>query len=381
MRICTSCMIPETHETIVYDGKGTCNICRQHTFKEENIDWTKREQEFLTLIEQYRGKYDYDCLVPFSGGKDSTFTLYTLIKKYKLRPLVVSYDHHFYRPNMLRNVDKTLRALGADYLKFRTNWKVVRKVMLESFLRKGDFCWHCHSGIFAYPMQIAVKFKVPLVIWGEPSAEYTSYYAHDEMEEVDEKRFNMWVNLGITAQDMAGMINVDVRELDSFNYPPLKDLKAIKCRSVCLGSYIPWDVKTQSETIMKELGWQGDEVEGVPPEYSYEKIECMMQGVRDYIKFIKRGYARVSHLTSIDIRNHRISREEAGRLVKEYEGKRPQTLDLFLKMIEMSEEEFMQIALSHGVNPYKHDPSTTKLGKRLHDQNEWDWSDLNDSRR
>ena len=209
------------------------------------------------MIDQYRGKYDYDCIVPFSGGKDSTYTLYALIKKYKLKPLVVSYDHHFYRPNMLRNVDKTLRVLGADFLKFRTNWHVVRKVMLESFLRKGDFCWHCHSGIFAYPMQIAVKFNVPLVIWGEPSSEYTSYYSYEEMEEVDEKRFNMWVNLGITSQDMAGMIGVDVRELESFSYPPLKDLKAIKCRSVCLGSYIPWDVKKQSEIIVNEIGWQG----------------------------------------------------------------------------------------------------------------------------
>ncbi len=376
MKICNRCVIPETHETIMYDDHGTCNICKQHEFKQEKIDWAKREKDFAELVEQYRGKYDYDCIVPFSGGKDSTWTLYALIKHYKLKPLVVSYDHHFYRPNMIRNVDRTLRTLGADFLKFRTNWNIVRKTMLESFLRKGDFCWHCHSGIFAYPMQIAVKFKVPLIIWGEPSSEYTSYYAYDEMEEVDEKRFNMWVNLGITAEDMAGMIGVDIRELDSFKYPSLKDLKSIQARSICLGSYLPWDVKKQSEVISKELGWEGDEVEGVPTEYSYEKIECMMQGVRDYIKFIKRGYARVSHLTSLDIRNHRLTREDAMKLVKEHEGKRPRTLDLFLKMIEMPEDEFMRIALSHSVSPYKHDPSKTVLAKKLHDLDEWDWKDL-----
>ena len=230
-------------KTILFDDKGTCSICQQHEFKKDKIDWDAKEKELRELIDQYRGKHEYDCIVPFSGGKDSTYTLYALVKWYKVKPLVVCYDHHFYRPQTIKNVDKVIRTLGVDFLKFRTNWDVIKKTMKESLIRKGDFCWHCHSGVFAYPMQVAVNFNVPLVFWGEPSAEYTSYYDYGEAEEVDEKRFNMWVNLGITAQDMAGMIDVPLRDLDCFRYPSLKDLKSIKCRSVCLGSYIPWDVK------------------------------------------------------------------------------------------------------------------------------------------
>ena len=127
---------------------------------------------------------------------------------------------------------------------------------------------------------------------------------------------------------------------------------------------------------MDELGWEGDEVEGVPPAYSYEKVECMMTGVRDYLKYIKRGYARASHLSSLDIRNKRMTREEAEKLVKEYEGKRPETLDLFLKMIDMTEDEFNQIATGLMVSPYKHDFSKTPKGTKLHDRDSWDWSDL-----
>ena len=82
--------------------------------------------------------------------------------------------------------------------------------------------------------------------------------------------------------------SVDERDLKPFTYPPLKELRKINYRSVCLGSYIPWDVKRQSRIIQEELGWKGDEVENVPPGYEYEKIECCMQGVRDYIKYIKR---------------------------------------------------------------------------------------------
>ena len=347
MKKCTSCGLPETYETIEFNDNGICNICRQQQFKQGSINWDHRKQMLDELIAQHRGKYDYDCLVPFSGGKDSTFTLYYLVKEYKLKPLVVQFNHGFMRPNLLANNERTFKKLGVDVISFTPNWKVVKRLMREALIRKGDFCWHCHTGIFSYPMHLAIKFNVPLVLWGEPSSEYTAYYDYqdDAIEEVDETRFNRFVNLGITAEDMKGMIekdfNLDPRDLTPYTYPPLRDLKRLQYRSVCLGSYIPWDVKRQSQIIMDELGWQGDEVEGMPPGlYSYEKIECAMQGVRDYLKFLKRGYSRVTQMTALDIRNGRIDKAEADRLVNEWEGKKPPSLELFLEYLDMSEGEF-----------------------------------------
>jgi N-acetyl sugar amidotransferase len=372
LRRCTKCTIPETHETLVFDEQGVCNVCRQHEYKKEAIDWEQRKSEFGALLEQYRGKYSHDCIVPFSGGKDSTFTLYYLVKECNLKPLVVQFDHGFMRPNLRSNNERTFKSLGVDSLSFRPNWHVVRRLMLESLLRKGDFCWHCHTGIFAYPMQLAVKFNIPLVVWGEPSAEYTSYYSYDELEEVDERRFNRFVNLGITADDMLGMVEgVDPRDLAPFSYPPLKELRRIGVRSVCLGSYIPWDVARQSEIIKSKLSWHGDVTEGVPPQYSYEKIECYMQGVRDYLKFIKRGYGRTAHLTSIDIRNGRIGREDALKLMEQYDGKRPASLDLFLEYVGLTEEEFNEIAIQHAVKPWVPDLEHPQMGDQLPDQSEW----------
>ena len=373
LKRCTRCVIPETHETIVLDAEGVCNICRQHEYKQTAIDWGARKKELDDLISAYRGKYEYDCIVPFSGGKDSTWTLHYLVKEYGIKPLVVRFDHGFLRPNVLENTVRTIRKLGVDFHHFTPNWKVVQKLMLRSFLEKGDFCWHCHTGIFSYPMWVAIRYNVPLIIWGEPSAEYTSYYSYDQPEEVDEKRFNRFVNLGITAQDMFVRLegSVDERDLRPFTYPPLKELRRIGYRSVCLGSFIPWDVKRQVEIIQDELGWKGDEVENVPPGYGYEKIECYLQGVRDYIKYIKRGYTRPSHLASLDIRNHRLTRDEALELIKEYEGKRPPSLDLFLEYVGLDEEEFMNIAISHGVSPYEHDPAKVTFGKKAHDFDQW----------
>lgn len=373
MKRCTRCGLPETHETISFDADGVCNICRQHEFKQQKIDWTANKKALNILIEEHRGKYDYDCIVPFSGGKDSTWTLYYLVKEYGIKPLVMRFDHGFMRPNLEENVKRVTRKLGVDIMTFTPNWKVVQKLMLQAYIEKGDFCWHCHAGIFSYPMHVAIEKKVPLIFWGEPSAEYTSYYSYDQLEEVDEKRFNRYINLGISADDMYVRLEgaVDERELKPYSYPPLKELRALNYRSVCLGSFIPWDVKTQSEIIQKELGWQGDVVENVPPQYRYEKIECYMQGVRDYIKFIKRGYSRPSHLVALDVRNNRMRKEQGQALIADYEGKRPPSLDLFLEFVGLTEEEFMEIAMSHQVSPYVHDPLKTRTSAKTHDFDRW----------
>ncbi len=373
MKRCTRCLIPETHETLMFDKYGVCNICRQMEMKKAFVNWEQRRIDLGQLIESYRGKYSHDCIVPFSGGKDSAFTLYHLVTEWKVKPLVVQFDHGFMRPNLRENNERVFKKLGVDVISFRPNWHVVQKLMLESLKRKGDFCWHCHTGIFSYPMQLAVKFNVPLLFWGEPSAEYTSYYTYAEPEEVDERRFNRFVNLGIAADDMIGMIDgVEPRDLDPFRYPALKDLRRVGVRSVCLGSFISWDVKEQVKLIQSELGWSGDEVEGVPAAYSYEKIECYMQGVRDYLKYLKRGYGRTAHLASIDIRNERLTREEGLKLMKEYDGKKPASLDLFLNYVGITEDEFHDIAMQHMVEPWVPDLVKIERGKPLHDHDKWD---------
>lgn len=102
-------------------------------------------------------------------------------------------------------------------------------------------------------------------------------------------------------------IPADRLYLTPYTYPDLRDLKKLRYRSVCLGSFIPWDAKQQSKLIMDELGWKGDEVEDCCRIFTLtKKIECAMQGVRDYLKFAKRGYSRVTQMTALDIRNGRL---------------------------------------------------------------------------
>ena len=379
VKLCTRCVIPVTNESATFDDQGVCSVCHQIEYKQSVIDWEKRSVELDKLIEAHRGKYDYDCIVPFSGGKDSTFTLWYLVRVKKLKCLVVSFDHGFYRPRHIENRRRTLKRLGQDIIQFTPNWQLVRKLMFESLRRRGDFCWHCHTGIFSYPMRVAVKWNIPLLFWGEPTGEYASFYSYDEVEEVNEERFNRFVNLGITADDMKGMLDDSIssyqpepRDFLPYTYPSKKELRDLRCQSVLLGHFIPWDVKKQVEVIKSELGWQGDEVEGVPSGYDYEKVECMMQGARDYLKFLKRGIGRTNHLVGIDVRNGRMTREQGLVLMKHYDGQRPASLDLLLSFLGITEQQFEEIARQHVVAPHAWKGEPLPKGTKTWDFDLWD---------
>src|SRR5258708_35209601 len=103
--------MPETAESLSFDNAGVCSVCRQIEVKKTAIDWDERRQELARIAESVREQGDYDCIVPFSGGKDSTFTLWYVIKELKLKPLVVRFDHGFLRPTVVDNSLRSFRAL------------------------------------------------------------------------------------------------------------------------------------------------------------------------------------------------------------------------------------------------------------------------------
>lgn len=370
---CAKCTLPITWETIFFDDEGMCNICKNWDKKQKEIDWTEREKKLLGIFKEAKQRNNsYDCIVPFSGGKDSTFTLWTVVKRYGLKPLVVSFDHCFYRPRTLENRTRTFRKLGVDVITFTPNWHIVKKLMLEALIRKGDFCWHCHAGIFVYPMQIAVKFSIPLVIWGEGGGEYEGYFKFEDLEETDEWKFNRRTILGMRAEDMAGFIGVNLSDLKPYIYPTQEEIDRVGVKSIPLGKFIPWDVRRHVEINKKELGWQLDEIESGFPGPTYEKIECMFTGIRDYIKYLKRGFSRITHLTTLDIRHGRMKREEAMKLIRKYEGRKPKSLEVFLEYLGITERRFNKIVLKHLIPPAVFvDPAKLKKGKSLWDQDLW----------
>lgn len=374
MKYCTRCILPETYEAIQFDENGVCNVCRSSNTKHYDIDWAARRKMLEDLAERYRGRGQYDCIVPFSGGKDSTFQLWFVVRELKLKPLVVRFNHWGYRPRVHENNLRTFRLLGVDVLEFTPKWDVVRQLMLCSLRERGDFCWHCHTGVFAHTMQVAVRYQIPLVIWGESSSEYAGYYTARDMEELDEKFFNSMVNLGLTADDMYHLLDgrVDRRDLMPFEFPSQEQMQTLGARAIFLGNYIPWDTRRQVEIIKQELGWQGQPVEGIPKSYDYEKIECRWQGIRDYCKYLKRGVGRTNHLACIDIRSGHLERQNGFDMAQKYDGCRPASLDNFLEILGIDEKEFQEILSRHAAPMLDHKDGVARRGAPLEDMPRWD---------
>ena len=374
MRYCTRCILQDTHETIQFDEEGVCNVCRQAERKHTVINWEERHKMLDELVEQYRNKGIYDCIVPYSGGKDSVYQLWYIVTQLKLKPLVVRFDHWGFRPLVLENNTKIFKKLGVDVLQFTPNWKVVRKLMLESLKRTGDFCWHCHTGVFAHTMQVAIRYNTPLIFWGESPAEYRAYVKPEELAEMNQQAFDNMVSLGITAEDMYEAFGgeIPMRDLYQYVFPSREELDRLGAKSVYLGTYIKWHTKHNVETIKRELGWKGQDVEGIPAEYDYEKIECRFQGVRDYCKYVKRGHGRTNHLACIDIRNGELDREKGFEMALKYDGKRPASLDFFLKVLGITEDEFIDILQKNEVSHWGFDRTKVEKGKPLHDAELWD---------
>ncbi len=379
LKKCKKCNLPETNETIVFEGQS-CNLCNSTEDYKTKINWGERKKKLLEIANKYKSKKGYDCIVPFSGGKDSTFQTHYVIKELKLKPLIVRFNHGFLRPQIKENTEKFLKNIGADFLDFTPNWKIVKFLMEESFKRKGDFCWHCHTGIFAYPLRLAISLNIPLVIYGEPQSYHSLYYDYDEFETEDIEKFDMVRTLGISAEDMVGMINerqnekIELRDLEPYTFPEVSEFKRKKIFPLNLGNYIKWDVADQVKIIKSLYDWKTDDLEGVPNELNPfgSKIECYMQGTRDYIKFLKRGYSRISQNSAELIRKGLLKTEQAKKISDLHEGEIPPSLDIFLSFIKMEKEEFYNICESMEVFPHKRDKTkNNRIAEKTKDFSDW----------
>lgn len=379
---CSKCLVGPTWDTAEIESDGVCNICKQIEIK-NNIDWPARKIMLHELAAKAKAAAiergdPYDCALPVSGSKDSAYTAWYVVNELGLKPLLLRYDHGLYRPHMNENFKRMTKILGVDVNTFELSFKVVREIMLEGLKRRGDSCVSCHNGVYSSTMQQVVRYKIPLVIWGEPIQEYASYgsgLSYEDFEQVDETRFNRVASLGMTAEDLFYMLDgrVSKRDLAPFEYPAPEVLKKMRLQSICLGSYIPWNVKEQVKIIEKELAWEGAYTENIP--YFYEKSECQMSAVRDWCRWLKRGHSRATHLANIEIRHGRMTREEAVEFEEVNQPKRPESLDHFLKMWHLTEAEFEEIVLSHKVGDHNF-PRANEKAPAPKDMPTWDATDV-----
>lgn len=340
LRYCVRCCIPETQEGVQFDEMGVCLACQSQEQK-IHIDWVAREKTLAKILEEAKAKAgnNYDCILPISGGKDSTFQMHVLTKVYGMKPLAVTFSHNWYSETGWYNLMNALEEFNMDHIMFTPNRALINRIARRSLSGIGDACWHCHAGVGAFPLQIAVRFKIPLLIWGESIGEYSGRASHQNPVLKFDREYFTKVSAKLHPHEMV-CETLSERDLAPFNVPSAEECESIGLHGIHLGDYIFWDEERQTEFVRDTYGWRETQVEGTYK--GYKSAECIMPGVHDLTCYLKRGYGRTSFHAGMDMRNGLLTREEAFELIRQFDGERPEALDYYLKITGMSEQEFME---------------------------------------
>lgn len=348
IRYCTKCVMPDTKPDLSFDEAGVCNACRNFE-KRRDVDWAARRQQLVGLLEKYR-RHDgsgYDCIVPVSGGKDST---YQVVKMLELgaNPLCVTATTDMLSDIGRQNIEN-IKRLGVDYIEVSVN-PVVRRRMNRLALREvGDISWPEHVAIFTIPVRVAVQTGVPLIVWGENSQnEYGGPAAAADNNTLTRRWLEEFGGLlGMRVSDLVGQEGIERRHLIQYQYPTDEELSRVGVTGLFLGHYIPWDGLTNA-LVAQAHGFRTwpECVEGTM--LNYENLDNVQTGIHDYFKFLKYGFGRATDHACLHLRRGRLTRLEAMDAVKRLDGRFPWTylgvpIEKVMEDIDMSMDEFVRI--------------------------------------
>ena len=344
---CVRCVMPSTKPDLVLDGQGVCNACRAFDAR-ASVDWTARREELNRLLDRYRQQgRNWDCIVPVSGGKDSTYQVVRVLQL-GLNPLCVTATTCDLSAIGRANIEN-LKRLGVDHVEFSPNPLVRARLNRLGLTEVGDISWPEHVGIFTIPVRAAVQYQVPLIIWGENSQnEYGGPAAAAENNVLTRRWLEEFGGLlGLRVSDLSATYGIDPRQLLPYQYPSDDDLQRVGVTGLFLGHYLPWDGLSNA-LIAQANGFisLGRAVEGSMVDY--ENLDNHQTGIHDYFKFLKFGFSRATDIACLHVRRGRITREDALHIVRERDGRFPWTylgkpLAEILEPLDLSVEAFVKV--------------------------------------
>lgn len=354
MKYCSHCVMPAF--AAIENGIGesdVCNACKNASSSKQ-IDWNKRRELLIDLVAPYRTESNYEVVIGVSGGKDSYFQTHFAIHELGLKPLLVTYHGNNYMPEAQENLDRMRKVFDVDHIVVRPSEKSLVKMNRIGFRLQGDMNWHAHCGIFTVPIQIAARYKVPLILWGEHGfSDLSGMFAlHDFNEFTFRDRvenslrgfdWDSFTNDGLAKLGRSELAeDLKPKDLMWGQYPSDAEITSNKVRGIFLSNFTKWSGNQNADLMTKLYGWQGARE---PFQRTYRmtsNIDDMHEnGIHDYLKFVKIGYGRGTDHASKDIREGKITREEGIELVMKYDSVRPtKDLDRWLKYVDMTEREF-----------------------------------------
>lgn len=348
LRYCVRCVMPHTKPDLRIDDEGVCNACRSFEQRTE-VDWDQRRKELLEVTGRYRSKdgSHWDCIVPVSGGKDSTYQVVRMLQL-GLNPLCVTATTCDLSEIGRKNI-QNIKNLGVDYVEFSPNPVVRRKLNRVGLTDVGDISWPEHVGIFTIPVRAAVQYNVPLIVWGENSQnEYGGPAAAADNNVLTRRWLEEFGGLlGMRVTDLIGIDGIEKRHLVPYAYPTDEDLQRVGVTGIFLGHYLPWDGYSNA-LISQAFGFVSFDKTVEGSIVNYENLDNLHTGIHDYFKFLKFGFGRSTDIACLHVRRGRITRQDAIEMVKLHDGKFPWTyldvpIEKILEPLNMGVEEFVEI--------------------------------------
>lgn len=345
---CKRCVMPDTKPDLHLDEQGICNACRNYENRTA-IDWDSRYQELLQVLEKYRRPEggNWDCIVPVSGGKDSTYQVIRILQL-GLNPLCVTSTTCDLSDIGRKNIEN-IKRLGVDHIEMSPNPNIRSRLNRIGLTQVGDISWPEHVGIFTIPVRAAVQFNVPLIIWGENSQNEYGGPASAAENNILTRR---WLEefgglLGLRVSDLVGMEGIEAKHLIPYTYPSDEDLAKVGVTGLFLGYYLPWDGLSNA-LIAQAYGFTTyhQAVEGSM--VNYENLDNHQTGIHDYFKFLKFGFGRATDLACLHVRRGRLTRTDALSIVRRLDGQFPweylgKSLEDILEPLDLTVDQFIKI--------------------------------------
>ena len=335
-QLCKRCLYSTDHPLgLVLDDDGICSGCRIHEEK-DSLDWMVRWEKLKALTESYRNKSgtNYDCIIPVTGAQDSYYTVYLVKKKLGLNPLLVTYNKYFNTPLGIRNLANLRIRFNCDILYQNVNPISVKKIVRTTLRKFGSIYWPIIAGQTVFPVQSAVRYKIPLIIWGaHQGLEQVGMFSHEHEVEMTRRYRKDHDLMGYEADDLLTTFDT-LREEDvwQYRYPDDRDINAIGVRGIYLGNYVRWDPKAQHEQMILNYDYKTSAFNRTFDSYGY--VDCFnYMDLHDLIKLYKHGYSKVTDIASQEIRFGRIKREDGLALVRKYEQAPLKYLDQFCQWL------------------------------------------------
>ena len=347
MRYCNRCVMPDTRPGIRFDENGVCFPCL-NAERRKSIDWDKRLDELKALCDKYRGSNGdyYDCVIAVSGGKDSHYQVYMMKEVMNMNPLLLSVDNFSWTKTGRDNFFNIRDAFRRDCISLNLSPDTARRLYRKSFEKFGSPNWYWDKAVYVYPIRMAINMGIPLIIYGE-NIDYE--YGGSQTEETPSA-------LGQINNNVAGSYDwsvwledgdITMKDLNSCVYPSEEEIMKAKLEPVYLSYFVNWNgynnFKIARKYGFKSLNDTGEwNREGYIEDY--DQIDAIGYLVHPWLKYPKYGHARATDVSCYWVRNGRITRDEAVKLVAEHDNKLDRrALEDFLSFTGYTEDEFWEI--------------------------------------